>query len=231
MVPDLAAPHKKINNCPGTRQYQENPRAKGWHWSTPCLTGGKGSGYTWSAAAPTPRPVQQHAERFPLNLWFFQERKKMRNRVATSCPYIVGHLTGGFMPWGLQRICEVQPLGMWLRGEVGRGSQQTARDSWQSSSCLQCPSGSSNQWLYSPAEPNQWCALSRKLVGVQIFLIWALEWGVLSALETRVSMHRQEAKSLPHPRRRVTSSRIWPEGLARALAAVYLRNAWAETGR
>ena len=32
-----------------------------------------------------------------------KKKKQKRNRVATSCSYIVGHLTGGLIPWGLQR--------------------------------------------------------------------------------------------------------------------------------
>ena len=173
---------------------------------------------------PPPRPVQQHAERTSGSSSKKEKEKQSGNQLPLNCgsPHRRSYTMGTaeesvrFNHWE----CD------WDE-EVGRGSQQTAHDSWQSSSYLQCPSGSSNQWLYSPAEPNQWCTLSRELVGVQIFL----EWGVLAALETRVSMCRQEAKSLPYPLGRVSSSPIWPEGLARALAAVYLRNAWAETGR
>lgn len=131
-------------------------------------------------------------------------KKKKRNRVATNqLPLNCGSPhRRSYTMWTAEESVRFKHWECDWDEEVGRGSQQTAHDSWQSSSYLQCPSGSSNQWLYSPAEPNQWCTLSRELVGVQI----SLEWGVLPALETRVSMCRQEAKSLPYPLGRVSST-------------------------
>lgn len=224
MVPDLAAPHKKINNCPGTRQYQENPRAKGWCWSTPCLTGGKGSGYKWSATAPpTPDQCSSMQRGFPWTSGSSSKKKKKKEKQSGN---------------QLLLHCGSPHRRSYTMGTA----QESVRFNHWECDWDEKWGGAHNKQHMIPGRAVPTCSaqvavptrgythLQNQISGA----LWAGNWlgcRFLSALETRVSMFRQEAKSLPHPLGRLTSSRIWPEGLARALAAVYLRNAWAETGR
>lgn len=91
---------------------------------------------------------------------------------------------------------------MWSHEEVRRGlTTNTAADSlaWEQTACsAQVAVPTSGYTCCHQA--NQWCTLGRKLVGVQVFLIWVLRMrSVVSPRELQCIHAQAEAKSLPHP--------------------------------
>lgn len=94
----------------------------------------------------------------------------------------------GLNPWDLR----------WWRGE-GLATTITGilADLGRLSLCLQIPSRFPNEQLCSPTEETCGYTLTGGLQGLQICLIWILKGGVLLALESRLPIPVQGAKSQP----------------------------------
>lgn len=97
-------------------------------------------------------------------------------------------------PWGLQGNLQCSTTENLIGKEKEGGvCNKQHKDFGKPCSYLQCPGSNSNQWIYSSAEPSRWCTLTRKLSGLQIYLIQILKRGVLLALDPGLPRPRQGA--------------------------------------
>lgn len=148
VIPSVTALTKTANDYSRTRHYWENPRMQGWGWrssgttETNCyIRSIRGGGrlpvdHTWSS----PRLVQQHMERPPLSLQFFQWEKRTwgwgwgwgrGGKPATLSVYGNKHLLWNHTPGTAGESVGLNLYGSARDQEEGKCLQQPAPRSWQ----------------------------------------------------------------------------------------------------
>ena len=137
---------RTTNNYLIARYHWKNPWTWGWGWSTPLHHRDQDSWHLRVREAttrwlfcPSPRPVQLHAERFLLSLWLLQWEKRTQGGQPESHQYwgcFVGTpvLISYHRDYGGGGTLKGSATGnLSMTEKAGRGLQQWALGSWQSS--------------------------------------------------------------------------------------------------